>query len=289
MGKGSSAAEGALGGAASGAAAGSVAGPWGAVIGGAAGGVIGGIGGWLSGGNDEKKKKELERKYGLQGQNQFQLPGYQNTVDQYGQLAGRLGGRVAPQSASSGYVPQQQALGRQLAAEAQGRGLGQQLIRNQAQAQSDQGYRQQLSAAASARPGQGAMAARQAMMNTGNANAMMGGQVANAAGQYQLGAMNNYGQFLQSARAQDEAQNQFNVDARLRQMGLNDAAQLGALGQRLQAQQAQQQGNQSYQNARYNYWATEKNKTPGPSFGQQLAGAGAGLANAYMQYKAGQK
>jgi hypothetical protein len=87
--------------------------------------------------------------------------------------------------------------------------------------------------------------------------------------------MQNYGQFLQGARGQDDSQAQFNVDARLRQLGLNDQSQLSALQQRLQGQQMQQQGGISYEQNRSNRYNAQLGV---PTSGEQLIGAASGLA-----------
>ncbi len=191
-----------------------------------------------------------EDMYGGVDRNNFNVPGFEQSSNQYNKLAGQYGGRQAPQAEYSDFRRQQQGLGGQLGREMRGNGIGANLIRNQARDQSLMNQRQQMSMAASARPGQSALASRQAMMNAGNANAQVGGQSANAIGQHQLGAMQNYGQFLQGARGADESLALGNVDARLRQLGMNDQSQLEALRQRLQLQGMQQQGGMGYENQR---------------------------------------
>lgn len=188
--------------------------------------------------------EEQRRREEMQRSQRGMVPHFNSQYQNYGNLAGQYGGREAPQAGYSDFRGQQVGLGRMLAAEAQGKGIGQQLIRQQAQGMADRGMQQQLGMAASARPGQSALATRGAMMNSANMNAQVGGQSAMAAGQHQLGAMGQYGQFLQGARGADESMNQFNVDARLKQLGLNDASQLEALRQRLQLSGMQQQGGQ---------------------------------------------
>lgn len=214
--------------------------------------------------------------------NNYTVPGYNPAFQQYGNMADRFGSRGAQQASDSAFRNNQVTLGNQLSREAGGNGIGQQLIRQQAQGQADRGMQQQMAMAASARPGQGALATRQAMMNSGNMNAQVGGQSAQAAGQYQLGAMNNYGQFLTGARGQDQQQNQFNTDMRFRQLGLNDTSQMEALRQRLQLQQMQQQGGMNYEagkNSRFGAAAGQ------PTNNEQNMAMMQGMMNAYAMSK----
>lgn len=196
----------------------------------------------------------------------FNLPGFQTQYDTFGRLAANTGGRRAPQSmgssaAQSGFRGQQSALANLLMQQAQGRGPGQELVRRQAQSMADRGMAQQAGFAARANPQMAGLAGRNAAM----AGAGIAGQAANAATmgglQAQLGATDQLGGVLQGARGLDNQFNmfnagqaqqnsQFNVDARLRQMGMNDARQLDLLRQRLAASQMQQQGGIAFQNAR---------------------------------------
>lgn len=277
---------GALAGAGTGAAVGSVIPGVGTAIGAGVGAGVGwlGSGGWdsLFGGGDGagSRLSQAEKMYGGSGPY-----GFQNNYNGLTHRADAYGSRQAPQAGQSQYQGQQYGLGQQLMRESNGNGIGAGLIRQQAQGQADRGMRQQMGMAASARPGQGAMASRQAMMNAGNMNAQVGGQSASAQGQYQLGAMQNYGNFLQGARGQDDQMNQFNADARLKQLGLNDSSQLEALRQRLQLQNMQM----SDRTQRYGI------ASGSPTKYEQYAGAAQGLANtgiqlygAYNQGKGGQ-
>lgn len=252
-------------------------GPAGAIFGAQAGGALGGM---LGG--DLNRSDAAEGKYGGVNRSNYDLPGYSQAHGQYGQLAQRYGNRQAPQAGQSSFRGDQQALGHMLAREAGGNGIGHQLIRNQAQGQADRGMQQQMGMAASARPGQGGMAMRNAMMNSGNMNAQVGGQAAQAQGQYQLGAMGQYGGFLQGARGQDDQMAQFNTDARLKQLGLNDQSQLNALQQRLQLQGMQQQGGMGYeQNRAQRYGAM----MGAPTGGEQLLSGLGGMGAAYFGMK----
>lgn len=279
MGRGSETAKGAAGGALAG---GAIGGPWGA----AAGGVIGGAMGYFGGGNGSSSPQWSER---------YSLPEFYGQYGKYGRLSNEYAGRQAPQAgmhfASGGqYVNDQAQFGRQLAQEAQGRGIGQNLVRMQAQNMANRGQAQQYGMATSARPGMGALAYQNAAMNAANSQAQVGGQAALAGGQMQLGAMGQYGQFLQGARGQDQQlsmfnrsqqqqNNQFNADAQLRQMGLNDQSQLEALRQRLAASQMQQQGGLAYMGAKTGY---NQQLAGQPTMGDQMLGFGGGMAGGYF-------
>lgn len=203
------------------------------------------------------------------------VPGFDRLNNRFNDLEHGYENRAAPQIGPSQYDAGQAALGQQLAREAGGNGIGQGLIRAQAQGQADRGMQQQMAMAAGARPGQSALATRGAMMNAGAMNAQVGGQSAQAMGQYQLGAQGQYGQFLQGARGQDDQRGQANADARLRQLGLNDDSQMKALSQRLQLSQMQQQGGQNYLNRVDQWKAREAAK---PSGWEQAAGLAMGGA-----------
>lgn len=249
-----------------------VGGPVGAGVGASLGGALGG-----SFGGELNRGANAEALYGGVDRNNFDVPGYNHGYRQMTGLANQYGGREAPQSQWSQHFRNRQiGLGQQFSQEAAGNGIGQRLIRQQAQGMADRGMQQQLGMAAGARPGQSAMATRNAMMNAGNMNSQVGGQSSQAMGQYQLGAMQNYGQFLGAARGQDEQTNMFNADMRLKQLGLNDQSQLEALRQRLQLQGMQQQGGQAYEGQRtQRYGAVMGTPTSGE---QMLSGIGSALA-----------
>lgn len=225
---------------------------------------------------------------------QYNLPGYQQQYGQYGRLASGFGGRQAPQAnaftaGAGSFRADQRGFGRDLRREARGRGIGQQTVRMQAQNMADRALAQQYGMAAGARPGMGGGAYQNAAMNAANAQSRVGEQAAMAGAQMQLGAMNQYGGFLQGARGQDQQLgmfnagqrqqgSQFNTDAQLRQMGLNDQAQLEALRQRLQAAGMQQQGGLAFNQALQNYNTARMGQ---PTAGQALLGAGMGAAQMY--------
>lgn len=225
----------------------------------------------------------------------YQVPHFAGQYNRYGSYEGMFGRRQAPQAQAftgqdGAFRQDQRAFGMDLRREAQGRGVGQQVVRSQAQNIADRGAQQQMAMAASARPGSTGLNYQNAAMNAANMQSQVGGQAALAGGQMQLGAMGQYGQFLSGARDQDQRMSmfnaqqqqqgsQFNTDARLRQTGMNDQARLEALRQRLQLSGMQQQGGLAYEQNAANYQAARMAQ---PSNGQMLLGAATGLGSAYM-------
>jgi hypothetical protein len=185
---------------------------------------------------EEQAQKEMAARERQRQMDRSMTPGFEK---QFGRLGDLERGFERRPTQYSDFRLQQGELGKMLANEARGQGIGQQLVRQQAQGMADRGVQQQYGMAAGARPGQSALATRQAAMQTAGIQGQAAGQAAMAGGQMQLGAMGQYGQFLQGARGQDE-------DTRLRQLGLNDQSQLEALRQRLQLSGMQQQGGQFY-------------------------------------------
>lgn len=231
--------------------------------------------GWVSnatGFNDLNRAGRAEDLYG--GVGSTALPGYQTSYHAYGRLQSQLGNRDPRRIAESGFRKGQLSLGNQLAMEAQGQGIGQQLIRQQAQQSADRGMQQQLAMQAGARPGSQAMAARNAAMASGQMQSAVGGQAALAGGQYQLGAMDQYGQFLQGARAQDQGLEGMRLQSHLGQTQLNDAARMEMLRQKLAAQQAEQQGRIAQEQIRAQRYGALMGA---PTEGEQKLGAITGL------------
>jgi hypothetical protein len=237
---------------------------WGGLAGGAAGFMVGGpagaaagyglgskIGDEIGGGiSDLKPSAEAERLYGGVNRDNFNLPGYQQQYNKYGALAGQYGNRAAPTAGYSQFRGDQRAFGGQLAAEARGQGIGQQIVRQQAQQAANRAGQQQFAQAAGGPSSMAALSQRNAAMNAANAQSAVGGQAALAGGQMQLGAMGQYGSFLSDARGADESMGQFNARQRQQQMQLNQEGQLQALRDRLNASQMQQQGGMGYESAR---------------------------------------
>ncbi len=257
-------AKGAAGGAMTGAAVGSLGGPVGTAIGGVAGGLLGGAYGLFGGSG----KPSVNR-------SNFDLPGYQQQYNQYGQIAGQSQGRQAPQAGFSDFRSGQQNLVGMLQAQARGKGPGQQLVRMQAQGMADRGSAQQLAMARGARPGAGPASYLGAAQNAAGIQSQVGGQAAQAGLQAQLGAIGQLQGTLEGARGADELQGRFNADAQMRQTGMNDQRQMEALRQRLMAAQMQQQGGMGYQNAKLGLAAM-------PSTGDKLLGMGMGAGQMAM-------
>jgi hypothetical protein len=143
----------------------------------------------------------------------------------YGGLADRYGHQ------GSGLVGQQLGLGQMLTQEAQGRGVGQQLVGMQARQAANRASAQQYGAVAGARPGMQAMASRNAMLGSALAQSAVGEQAAMGSAQMTLGAQQQLGGHLAGMRGQDQ-----------QQQLQNNQAQLQAYQQRLQLAQMDQQG-----------------------------------------------
>lgn len=226
---------------AGGVAGGIFGGPAGATLGASAGY---GLGSALGNSDEFDRTKRAEALYGYQGGNTG-LPGFDRQYNNYGEM-GRAYGRQDPYF--SKFRGQQQGLGELLAAEARGKGVGQQLVGMQARQAANRASAQQFGAAQAARPGMEAMAARNAMLGSAVAQSAVGEQAALGSAQMTLGAQGQYGQFLQGARGQDEG-------TVMAQRQLNNQSQLEAYRQRLLLSQAQQQGGlqgEAYRTSRYN-------------------------------------
>jgi hypothetical protein len=253
---------GAASGAMGGAAAGASFGPWGAAIGGVAGGLLGGFGG---GATSMDRAAAAEKRYG--GVGDTGMPDYNHQYGNYSNMGRYYGNRTAPVSDQRG---SQLDHGNVLRQESLGRGVGQQLVRMQAQQAADRASAQQFAAVGGARPGMQAMAARNAMLGSSLAQSAVGGQAAIGSAQMTLGAQNLYGQHLQGVRGQDE-------QTALQSRQLNDRAQLDAWQQRLQLAQSQQQGAisaEANRTSRYNALLGQ------PTQGEIMAGGLTGLGGA---------
>lgn len=225
MGNWSQGAQGAAGGAAMGTA---ILPGWGTAIGAGVGGLLGYFGGSSSptpGGYDRREEDLLREIAAAQGRGAEQVgPGERSA----GGMEFRTG---------------QQDLIRQL--QAQARGQGPSLAGMQAYAAMDRGMAQQQSLAAGAAPGNEALAARQAMQNSGGLAASTAMTAAQARAAEQMSAQQLLGGALQGARGQDIQNEQFNAgwtntnnatNAHLRagQRAQNDSYGLGLRGYDLQ-------------------------------------------------------
>jgi len=216
MGKGGDTAKGAAGGAATGAA---IGGPWGAAIGGVAGGLLGYFG---SGDNDQNK--QLAEEYRKQ-------------------VAAREAPQINPsqvgQAATSGFRANQQGLINRLEAMSAGRGPS--VAGEQLKMATDRNTATQQSIAQSGR-GNATLANIVAANNSNNFGQGAAQQAALARISEQQMALGQLGQATSSARGMDEQTAQFNaqqtnfanqanLEAKLRTMGLNDAAILNVMNQ----------------------------------------------------------
>lgn len=165
-----------------------------------------------------------EERYGGQHDVDMSVPSYGRQFGTFGNLAHQYGQQ------GSSFRGNQQQLGRILADEARGAGVGQRLVGMQARQAADRASAQQFGAIAGARPGMQAMASRNAMLGSAMAQSAVGEQAALGSAQMTLGAQNLYNQHLEGARGQDINQTQ-----------VNNNAQLQALDQRRQLSGMQQQ------------------------------------------------
>lgn len=235
-----------------------IGGPAGAMAGGAAGYSLGA---GLEGSMDRNARASSE--YG--GVGPMNVPHFQEQYDQYGRLADQYGKQ------GSAFRKDQAALGHTLSEEAQGRGIGQMLVTDQARQAADRASAQQFGAIAGARPGMQAMASRNAMLGSALAQSAVGEQASNASGQVTLGAQNLYSNHLAGARGQD-----------INQQQANSSAQLGALGQRGQLSQAQQQGAMTAEQIRAQRYQA---LLGAPTNGEIIAGGLSGMGAAAMGMK----
>ena len=211
-------AQGALGGAATGAAIGSIVPGIGTGIGAGVGALGGGLLGLFGGGNDEQTRQML--------------------MDYYNQVVNRQAPQLgqAGQAAYSGFRQNQSDLINRLDALSQGKGPS--LAAAQFQQATDRNMSSQAAMANSGRGGP--MASLTAANNMGmlGAQAAQGSAIARTG--EELGAYGQLGQAIAQGRSADEATNMFNtgqgnqfqmanLEAKLKQMGLNDSAVQGIL------------------------------------------------------------
>jgi hypothetical protein len=207
------------------------------------------------------RSKKAEELYGGVDANGLRVPHFDSQYGNYGNLANQYGAQ------SSSFRGDQQSLGRILAAEASGHGVGQQLVGMQARQAADRASAQQFGAVSGARPGMQAMASRNAMLGSAMAQSAVGEQAALGSAQMTLGAQNAYGQHLQAARGQD-----------INQQQVNNQSQLEAYRQRLMLSQMQQQGAMTAEQLRaQRYSALMGAPTQGEIIAGGLTGAGSML------------
>ena len=174
----------------------------------------------------------------------FQLGGYQQRGDWLNQQAQGAQGRQAPQAMDSSFRASQQDLINRLGRQMSGQDS---LSALQLRDATDANIAQQRSQAASASPGNAAMAQRLAMQNTGRMNQGFGAQAAQLGIQERNAAANALAGVAGQARGQDLQNNEFNTTAQLQQRGMNDQYGLGAAGLGLQNAQANMGGHIAYE------------------------------------------
>lgn len=189
--------------------------PYAAVAGAAVGGIQGGMAR-----NDATGPGARANSAGQGGFNGQPLvhPGLDAAINARATLANQLGNR-----AFSPFRAQQQSLIDQLRADAEGRGLAQQMVQRQVSGQVQSGIQNQLAQAAGARGGFNPLASRQAAVNSANISGQ-GGIAASMGGlQAQLAAQGQLQGALGQARGQDQSF-----------MDLTQRGQLDALSQQNQ-------------------------------------------------------
>ncbi len=185
------------------------------------------------------RSTEAEQRYGGVNQANMGVPGYQGQYNQYTNLGRNFANRQSQVAGQQGQFGQDV-----LRREAMGQGVGQQLVRMQAQQAADRASGQQFAAVAGARPGMQAMAARNAMLGSSLAQSQVGGQAALGSANMTLGAQGLYSNHMAGQRGQD-----------ISQMQTNDQAQMEAYNQRLKLAGLQQQGGltaEQLRTSRYN-------------------------------------
>lgn len=239
-------------------------------IGSPVGNFVGGIGDWLGNrsGGQTSKVPDLDR-------NDFNLAGQGGRDAFTSQQAAGAQGRVAPQAADSSFRGDQQALISRLRGQMSGQDS---LSALQLRDATDANIAQQRSQAASASPGNAAMAQRLAMQNTGRMNQGYGAQAAQLGIQERNAAANALAGVAQGARGQDQQNNQFNAGAQLQQQGLNDQYGLGMSGLNLGNAQAGLQGSMGYGAQQTARRGQDLGQPVQPTNGERVIGAAAALA-----------
>lgn len=218
--------------------------------------------------------------------NNFQLAGADARGDFLRGGAQNAQNRIAPQAAGalagdSAFAGDQRALVDRLRGQMNGQDS---LAQLQLRDATDSNIAQQRSQAASASPGNAAMAQRLAMQNTGRINQGFGSQAAQLGIQERNAAANALGAVAQGARGQDQQQsqfnagqqqqnNQFNVGAQLQQAGLNDQYTQGMSGLELANAEASQRGNMGYEQNQTQRRGQDLGVEQGPANWERVASA----------------
>ena len=246
-------------------------------------------GGLLPGGEEPGDPSRSGGPYEGVDRGNFNLPGYDQVQDRYGNYLNQVDNRHAPhlnpwaeQAQQSEFRPQQGQLANLLMDRAQGRNSVAELQLHQG---TDLANQAQRSFMASARPSNAAMAMRLGSQNMAGNDMALSGQAALARAQEANMAANSLGGVLAQGRGADEGLNMFNTGAmnqratdlahlQQQQTALDDQARSGLLGGSLQAAQSQQQGGEAYeQNRTQRYGAAMGVPTNGEVFMGGITGA----------------
>lgn len=206
----------------------------------------------------------------------FNLPGWSDRNAYAENQMVTAGGRAAPQSANdSQFRGYQDSLAQRLSRQVNGEdSLSQYALRNS----TNQNLAQQRSMAASASPGNVAMAQRLAQQGAGSINQGYGAQAAQLGIQERNAAANALTGLSSQARGQDLQNNQFNAGAQLANRGQNDQYSLGQGQLALANAAGQQRGSMGYEANQTQRYGIDKNAPKEPAWWEKALGYGAQLA-----------
>jgi hypothetical protein len=206
----------------------------------------------------------------------FDMPGYAEQNAYYQQQIGSLGNRDAFTAQDSSFRSDQSQLAQMLMGQARGENS---MAAEQLRQAQMSNVAQQQSLAASAMPGQQAMAQRMAMQNAARGGYGMAGQAAMAGIAERQAATQALGGVLQGARGQDQTLGMFNAQMQQGNRQQNDAQIGQMLGLQQQGSMAQQQGGVQYEQQRGQRFTGALGT---PTGGEQMMGLGAALGGAAL-------
>lgn len=244
------------------------------------------LGGLFSSKSRADKFAEAENHLGRTDQSNFNLPGFAQTNQEYGQRADYMQGRQLQggirDPRQSMQLQNQNSLIGMLQQRAMGQGPS--AAAEQARLAGQANIAGQMALARSAAPGQAGLAARAAAQQGGAQAGSIAAQSAVARAQEQAQAAQLLGSTIGQARQQDQAFEQLGMTRddmmlarQLQQMGMNDQAVLELLRQRQQGAMAQQQGGMNLEQNRTNLMNILLNQQKDPSTGERILGGIAGL------------
>jgi len=206
----------------------------------------------------------------------FNLPGWQARDAWSENQAVQAHNRAAPQSANdSQFRGYQDSLAQRLSRQVNGEdSLSAIALRNS----TNQNLAQQRAMAASASPGNVAMAQRMAQQGAGTINQGYGAQAAQLGIQERNAAANALAGLSGQARTQDLQNNQFNAGAQLANRGQNDQYALGQGQLALANATGQQRGTMGYEANQTQRYGIDKNAPKEPSWWEKGIGMAAQLA-----------